>query len=289
MPPAPPPFADKFASLAQRYDVVLCDIWGVVHNSIVASPSATDALLRFRQRGGTVVLITNAPRPGGAVIRQLDRLGVAREAYDGVVSSGDVTRGVIAKWQDKSIYHIGPKRDLGLFDGLDLRLASPETADYVVCTGLFDDDVETLDNYRDLLDQLHARNLFMVCANPDLVVERGARLIYCAGALADLYHSRGGEVLYSGKPHRPIYDEALARAAAVRGSEPSLDRVIAIGDSIRTDLKGAATLGVDCLFVTAGIHAEEFGSREAPNVEALRKVFAAAGVMPTAVMRELVW
>jgi HAD superfamily hydrolase (TIGR01459 family) len=286
---SPPPFIPRFAPLAQRYDVVLCDIWGVVHNSIVSSPEACEALARFRDQGGTVVLITNAPRPSADVMRHLDRLHVPRNAYDAVVSSGDVSRGLIAQRPGQTVFHIGPQRDCDLFADLDVRLVAPESADYVVCSGLYDDEVETPDSYRDLLDKLRARNLFMICANPDIVVERGPRLIYCAGALADIYQSHGGEVLYSGKPHRPIYDEALARAAAARGARPPLDRVVAIGDSIRTDLKGAAMLGVDCLFVTAGIHAEEFGSRERPDLEALAKVFAAAGAMPIAVTRQLAW
>jgi len=284
-----PGFTEHFATLAPRYDIVLCDVWGVVHNSIVSVPTACEALARFRMQGGTVVLITNAPRPGAAVLRHLDELHVARDVYDGIVSSGDVTRGVIAHRAGQSAFHIGPERDLGIFAGLDVRLDSAEAADYVVCSGLFDDDVETPDDYREVLTRLQARGLHMICANPDLVVERGSRLIYCAGALADLYHSIGGEVLFSGKPHRPIYDEALAKASELRGQKVALARTLAIGDSVRTDLKGAANFGVDCLFVTAGIHAEELGSRDQPDIGALGAIFAAAGTVPTAVMRQLAW
>jgi HAD superfamily hydrolase (TIGR01459 family) len=133
------------------------------------------------------------------------------------------------------------------------------------------------------------RKLFMVCGNPDVVVERGDRLVYCAGAIADLYAAMGGEVLYAGKPYRPIYDMALAKAAAAAGKKPALERVLAIGDSIRTDLKGAALLGADFLFITAGIHAEELGGRERPDTGALKNAFTAAGGMPKAVMRQLVW
>jgi HAD superfamily hydrolase (TIGR01459 family) len=284
-----PTFTEHFEALAPHYDVVLCDVWGVVHNSIVAVPSACEALARFRARGGTVVLITNAPRPGAVVLRQLEQLKVARDVYDGIVSSGDVTRAVIAGRPGERTFHIGPDRDLGIFAELDVRFGSAETADYVVCTGLFDDDDEAPEDYRPLLTTLRARDLFMICANPDLVVERGDRLIYCAGALADLYHSLGGEVLYAGKPHRPIYDDALALATKQRGHSVALERVLAIGDSVRTDLKGAATLGVDCLFVTAGIHAEELGARDKPDADALNTIFAAAGATPKAVMRQLAW
>jgi HAD superfamily hydrolase (TIGR01459 family) len=284
-----PEFTEHFASLAPNYDVILCDVWGVVHNSLVSSQPACDALAQFRARGGTVILITNAPRPGAAVVRHLDSLLVPPKAYDGIVSSGDVTRGVVAQRPGESVFHIGPDRDLGIFAELGTRFGREDTADYVVCTGLFNDDVETPEDYRELLTRIRGRNRFMVCANPDLVVERGTRLIYCAGALADLYHALGGEVLFAGKPHRPIYDAALAKAEAARGRAITLDRVLAIGDSIRTDLKGASALGVDCLFVTGGIHAEELGSRDNPDTAALGEIFADAGIAPKAVTRRLIW
>jgi HAD superfamily hydrolase (TIGR01459 family) len=286
---SPPILTAHFAELAPNYDVVLCDVWGVVHNSLVASPQAHDALSRFRAKGGAVVLITNAPRPGGEVKRQLDRLGVPQHAYDGIVSSGDVTRGVIAARRGKTIFHIGPARDLPLFEGLDTVFAPAETADYVVCTGLFDDEHETPESYRETFGLLRARNLFMLCANPDLVVERGTQLLYCAGALADFYHSLGGDVLFAGKPHPPIYREALERAAAARGKTAPLERVVAIGDSIRTDMKGAVAFGIDGIFVTDGIHAEELGERHAPNTETLAQIFAREGVAPRATMRRLAW
>jgi len=284
-----PPIADHFAPLAGSYDLVLSDVWGVIHNGVAAFPEACDALKRFRDPGAAVVLITNAPRPSEAVIRMLDRLAVPRAAYDGIVSSGDVTRGVIAGRAGQSVLQIGPERDHSVFDGLGVSFAPAETADYVVCTGLFDDERETADDYRDLLAKVKARNLFMVCANPDIVVERGDRLVYCAGAIADLYAHMGGEVLYAGKPYAPIYDAAVAKATAQSKRDIPRRRVLAIGDSVRTDLKGAQAYGIDCLFVTAGIHAEELGERNNPNTKALGEMFAAAGAMPIAVTRRLVW
>ena len=283
-------FIERFEPLARDYDVLLCDVWGVVHNGLAAFPAACEALMRFRAGGGTAILITNAPRSGEAVARILDRLKVSREAYDAITSSGDVTRGIVKSRLPESVFHLGPERDLSIFAGLEARLAPAETADYVVCSGLFDDTVETPEDYRDLLAALRARSLFMVCANPDIVVERGDALVYCAGALADAYAARGGEVLYCGKPHAPIYNLALATAAALRGGKTAPPRrVLAIGDSVRTDLKGAAALGLDCMFITSGIHAEEYGSRETPNLAALNAMFDAAGVMPRGVMRELAW
>ena len=284
-----PSFTTSFAGLADNYDAVLSDVWGVVHNGVVATPSACEALTRFRQQGGTVMLITNAPRPGKTVINFIDKVGVPHSAYDGIVSSGDVTRSVMQARPDKNVFHIGPDRDLPIFDGLGLNFVPMEKADYVVCTGLTNDEVETPENYRALLTEIRKRGLFLLCGNPDLVVERGDRLIYCAGALADLYGTLGGEVLYAGKPHRPIYDLALEQVAKVRGKPVALNRVLAIGDSIRTDLKGAIGRGLDCMFVTAGIHAEELGDRHAPDPEALRKMFADAGVAPKAVTPRLQW
>jgi HAD superfamily hydrolase (TIGR01459 family) len=280
---------DRFSLLAPRYDAVLCDVWGVVHNGVAAHADAVDALARFRAAGGTAILISNAPRPRDWVVRSLDRFGVPRKAYDGIVTSGDVTRAFLAGHPGKTILHIGPQRDHTIFDGLGVAFGTVEAADYAVCTGLYDDDNETPEDYRDLLGRVRARSLLMVCANPDLVVERGDRLVYCAGAIADLYAGLGGEVLYAGKPHLPIYQEAFAQVAAARGAEVPRERVLAIGDSVRTDLAGAAQAGIDCLFVTAGIHAEELGGRHDPDLGALAAIFAGAGIAPKAVMRRLVW
>ena len=287
---APLSFATHFATLAAGYDVVLSDVWGVVHNGVAASRDACDALARFRAAGGTVVLITNAPRPGEVVARiTLDRMAVPRAAYDGIISSGDVTRALIEARAGQRVFHIGPERDLPIFEGLDAPVAPVESADYVVCSGLFDDNVETAQDYRDLIERMRARSLTMICANPDIVVERGEQLVCCAGAIADLYAAAGGEVIYAGKPYRPIYDQALAIAAAARGKPAAPDRVLAIGDLVRTDLQGAAAFGIDCLFVTAGIHAEELGARDNPDASALSDMFAAAGVFPKAVMHRLAW
>jgi HAD superfamily hydrolase (TIGR01459 family) len=286
MSAAPPLLIEHFGPLARDYDALLCDVWGVVHNGLAAFPETCAALEQFRQGGGSVVLISNAPRPGAGVIRMLDRLGVARSAYDRIVTSGDVTREFVAR-QAGHVYHLGPERDRGIFSGLDIQFGPIETAEYVVCTGLFDDETEGPEDYRPLFAQMQARNLLMLCANPDLLVERGERLVYCAGALAELYGALGGNVLYAGKPHRPIYDEALAAIEAVRGTRAR--RVLAIGDSVRTDLTGAFALGLDCLFVTGGIHAEELGPRDNPDLVRLGEIFAAANVRARAVMRRLVW
>jgi HAD superfamily hydrolase (TIGR01459 family) len=219
----------------------------------------------------------------------LDGLGVAREAYDAIVSSGDVTRAIIAARASQRAFHVGPQRDVPMFAGLDTPLVAVESADYVVCSGLYDDTTETAQDYQALIETMLARGLTMVCANPDVVVERGDKLVYCAGAIADLYAAAGGSVLYAGKPYRPIYEQAVEVARAVRGREIAHARLLAIGDSVRTDLKGAAAFGIDCLFVTAGIHAEELGGRDRPDAAALDDIFSAAGLAPKAVTQRLVW
>jgi HAD superfamily hydrolase (TIGR01459 family) len=284
-----PNLIPHFSALAPDYDVFLCDVWGVVHNGVVSFPAACDALMRARAMGKVVVFITNAPRPGDSVVRQIDQLHVPHEAYDDIVSSGDVTRDVIMQRKGQSLCHIGPPRDQPIFAGLPVKFAPLESADYVVCSGLDEDDTETPEDYRPRLEIMLKRKLFMLCGNPDLVVERGDRLVYCAGSVADLYATMGGEVLYAGKPYRPIYEMALKKAEAVSGRKIDIKRVMAIGDSVRTDLKGARAFGVDMLFLTAGIHAEEFGGRDTPDNDVMSTVFAAAGEAPTAVMKRLVW
>ena len=284
-----PSLLPHFSEIAPNYDVILSDVWGVVHNGVQAFPAACDALMRARARGAAVIYITNAPRTNEAVGRMLDRLHVPRETYDAMASSGDVTRAVIKARRGQSLCHIGPERDHSVFAGLDVTFETLERADYVVCTGLFDDETEGPEDYRGRLQTMLARKLFMVCGNPDVVVERGDKLIYCAGAVADLYQTMGGEVLYAGKPYKPIYEMALDLAKKARGRDVAPGRVLAIGDSVRTDLKGARTMGVDFLFITSGIHAEETGGRDTPDAKALASVFAAAGDKPKAVMRQLAW
>jgi len=289
MPAITPHLTAHFATLAARYDVLLCDVWGVVHNGVAATAESCAALVKFRSQGGTVVLITNAPRPGDFVQTFIDALKVPREAYDAIVSSGDVTRALVAERAGQRVFHVGPERDLPIFGGLNVELAPIERADFTVCSGLYNDTHETPQDYVKLVDAMHKRKLAMICANPDVVVERGDQLVYCAGAIADLYAHSGGDVIYAGKPYQPIYEQAITRAQALRGRAVDHARVMAIGDSVRTDLKGAAAFNIDSLFVTAGIHAQELGGRNEPDPAALRDILTAAGVSPTAVMRRLEW
>jgi len=279
-------FAERLSDLVDGVEVILSDIWGVVHNGLESFPEACEALHTYRQRGGTVILITNAPRPADSVQRQLRKLGVADQTYDAIVSSGDLTRNFVADHPGKKMFWIGPDRDSSIHRGLDAVMAPLEQADYIVCTGLFDDEIESAEDYRAMLLQAHEHKLPLICANPDIVVERGDRLIYCAGAIAELYRELGGEAIFYGKPHRPIYERAMALAAERRGQPTSLDRVLAIGDSVRTDLTGALGFGIDCLFLTRGIHSEEFEGIDQLDPASVKELF---GHPPRALMRELRW
>ncbi len=279
-------FAERLRDLVAEVDVLLSDIWGVVHNGLVAFDDACEALQNFRGQGGTVILITNAPRPADSVQRQLRKLHVADETYDAIVSSGDLARNFVAAHPGQKMFWVGPERDSSIYRGLEAGLVPLEQADYIVCTGLFDDETESAENYRPMLLKARERKLTLVCANPDIVVERGDRLIYCAGAIAELYLELGGEVIFYGKPHRPIYERALRLAAERRGGEVPLKRVLAIGDSVRTDLAGAHGFGIDCLFVTRGIHSEEFEGLDQLEPASIRELF---GHPPRALMRELRW
>jgi HAD superfamily hydrolase (TIGR01459 family) len=279
-------FAERLRDLVVGVDVLLSDIWGVVHNGLVAFPEACEALRNFRDQGGVVILITNAPRPADSVQRQLRKLHVADETYDAIVSSGDLTRNFVAGHPGQKMFWIGPERDNSIYRGLDPLLAPLEEADYIVCTGLFDDETESAENYRATMLKARERKLTLVCANPDIVVERGDRLIYCAGAIAELYLELGGEVIFYGKPHRPIYERAMALAAERRGREVSLNQVLAIGDSVRTDLTGAHGFGIDCLFVTRGIHSDAFEGIDQLDPASVKELF---GHPPRALMRELKW
>jgi HAD superfamily hydrolase (TIGR01459 family) len=279
-------FIEQLRDLVDGVEVILSDIWGVVHNGLESFPEACEALHTYRQRGGTVILITNAPRPADSVQRQLRKLGVADETYDAIVSSGDLTRNFVADHPGKKIFWIGPERDSSIHRGLDAVMAPLEQADYIICTGLFDDETESAEDYRAMMLQAREHKLPLICANPDIVVERGDRLIYCAGAIAELYRELGGEAIFYGKPHRPIYERAMALAAERRGQPTSLDRVLAIGDSVRTDLTGALGFGIDCLFLTRGIHSEEFEGIDQLDPASVKELF---GHPPRALMRELRW
>jgi HAD superfamily hydrolase (TIGR01459 family) len=289
MPPAPPsgpaiPLIDSIAPLAEGMSAWLTDIWGVMHNGVRPFADACAACARFRASGGIVVLVSNSPRPNDSVAAQLDGIGVPRAAWDAIVTSGDVARTLIGGYAGRPVYHIGPQRDLATFAGLDIKRVLPEAADVIVCTGLFDDERETPADYTEALGACRARDLLMVCANPDLMVERGGRMIYCAGAIARAYEEMGGKVEYAGKPYLPIYELTFATLESLKPGSSDKTRLLAIGDGIHTDIAGAAAAGVRSVFVASGVHVK--GGLDAGAIAAL---FPAGAPRPDAAMPALAW
>ena len=286
--PSPAPIAG-LSDIAGDYDAILCDVWGVVHNGVASFPAACDALARFRDRGGRVLLITNAPRPREPILAQLERLAVPPASFDDVITSGGVTQGLLAEPAGAAVYHLGPDRDRAIYDGLSIRLVGEAEAEVISCTGLFDDEQEVPEDYRDRLARWAGRGLPMICANPDLVVERGKKLVPCAGALAAIYGELGGEVRQVGKPHAPIYAAAMARLDEIAGRPLPKTRLVAIGDGIATDVSGAFRQGIDVVFVTAGIHMAEFGHADRPDPGKIAAFLAKHGVGARAWMTRLRW
>ena len=283
------PILTGLSEIAARYDALLCDVWGVLHNGREPYRNAVDALYRFRAECGPVILLTNAPRPIADVEGLFKRVGVPLDCYDAILSSGalareDIERRIAAARRMLRVYHLGPDRDGGVLGGLDIARVEVAEAEVVLCTGLCDDDTESADDYAELFQQLKARDLTMLCANPDIVVQRGDKLIWCAGALAEAYEKLGGSVIYYGKPHRPVYDASLALAAKIAGHE--IRNPLAIGDGADTDIKGANAAGIDALFVAQGIHAAHLGELTA---EGLVQLFIVPGAHPKAAIRTLVW
>ncbi len=281
-----PPSIASLKALTNRYRVLLCDVWGVIHNGVTAFPEAVAALDAARARGVVVIIITNAPRSRDGVITQLATLRVPETAWDRVVTSGDVTRELIRSGPRK-VFHIGPVRDYPIYDGLDIKLVEEFEASSVVCTSLSCDEIKTPDDYTEMLRRLRARDLPLICANPDIAVEYGNHLIWCAGALASDYGQLGGRTLFAGKPHRPIYEAALQAASEVLGHDVSKSEALAIGDNMVTDVKGAIDNGIDALYISGGIHACDYGERYDPDPVRLAKFFDKHGYAPVATIPRL--
>jgi HAD superfamily hydrolase (TIGR01459 family) len=238
---------------SETYSVWFCDIWGVVHDGFKPFTVNVDALTRHRLRGGTVVLVTNSPRSNLGVEKQLLEIGVDPASHDRIVTSGDVTQVLMKLHGGGKVFHLGASRDHSIYIGTGVERVSLDEAHAVLCTGLFDDLNDRLEDYHELLDDMKHRSLTMICANPDKIVKKGDRILYCAGKLAELYAARGGEVLMAGKPFAPIYDLAMAEAQRIRGSGLDRAEVLAIGDGPETDIRGAADYGLEALLVAEGV------------------------------------
>ena len=298
------PLLDRgLAELGRDRDLVFCDIWGVIHNGLKHHASAVDALRRFRLAGGTVVLITNAPSPKAHVRRWLDKLHVPRDAYDDIATSGDVTIDLIVEAGCPPLFAIGPREETALYEAAAAvghgtpALVPIEDARLAICIGL-DETGDAPADYDPMLQVLHAQNIDLICANPDIVVEVGDTLVYCAGAIAERYAALGGRVVQAGKPFPAIYAKARTLAEAIRGPTPK-DRMLAIGDAMNTDIRGASQEGLASLLITSGIHRAVLhgGDRDAPLDEAaLVRLLAdhapplfGGAVVPTAALSVLRW
>lgn len=285
-----PVILNGLKDVAARYDALLCDVWGVVHNGRAVFPGAEAALTGFRKERGPVILLTNAPRPAHIIPAQLDRLGLPREAYDAVVTSGDATTAELASRGDLKAFKIGPDKDEELYRGLTPNFVELGEADYIICTGLYDDIAEQPDDYRPLLQDAAARKLPMLCANPDIIVKFGDRTLWCAGALADIYAQLGGEVIFTGKPHKPIYDLAYKRIAEITGAPVSKERILAVGDGLGTDIAGANAEGLDVIFIADGIHGGP-ARNDAGRLDTrkLKAMFAEEGRRALGALEQLRW
>lgn len=284
------PIIERAGPLLGRYRVLLCDVWGVVHDGLKAYPGANDALPRFREGGGVVVLVSNAPRPGFSVADLLAEKSVVRETWDAIVTSGDIALRHIAEGGYKRLYRIGPeRRDRAFFEGLPGPHTPIEEADAIVCTALNRDREERPEAYLPVLEAGLARRLPFICANPDLAVHVGEDLLPCAGAIAALYEARGGSVFWAGKPHPIAYQTALERAAELAGRAVEPSEVLAIGDAVRTDLAAAQGAGVDALLIAGGLHRDELMVDGVIDPVRLSALLTPPAPRPVAVMRHLAW
>ena len=286
---------ERFEEIAGQYDAVFCDVWGCVHDGVEPIASACAALARYALSGGKIVLITNSPRASEAVERQIDLIGVPRDAWHAITTSGDAARYALFRGDvGRAVYHIGPGSGLEFFKPLrsrtefaePIKLVSLNEAEGIVCTGLVDDENESPEDYADLLQVAADRDLKFLCANPDVIVDRGDKRVFCAGALSQLYAELGGTTLLFGKPRRTIYD--LAREQLSEISPGIADpRIICIGDGITTDIEGAAARGLDSLFVSGGLARHETGTRFQPNPALLTEFLTKSGLDPTYTIGQL--
>jgi HAD superfamily hydrolase (TIGR01459 family) len=277
-----PRLISGLSEIAEGHDALICDVWGVVHDGHRHHPAAADALIRFRKQHGPVVLLTNAPRVPAEVAAQCASYGLPPDCYDTIVSSGGAARDELARrsaTRTLPLYYIGPDRDLTMIEGLDIRRSDIAEADVALAIGLRDDMIETPADYDGELAAMKARGLTMLCANPDLVVHRGARLVYCAGSLAKAYEALGGAVIYYGKPHLPVYESALRAAGSPK-------RPLAVGDGLLTDIKGANAAGLEVLFIADGVHGEDIAPYTDEHLAALFTRFGATAGSAT---RKLAW
>jgi HAD superfamily hydrolase (TIGR01459 family) len=282
--PTPIPILSGLAEIAASRKACFCDVWGVLHDGLTAFPSAVESCRAFMRRGGEIILVSNSPRISAPVLDDLHAIGVPEDCFTALVTSGDVTRGFVEAYATEPLFHLGPERDTCLFEGLKVQFASAKNAKVVVCTGFFDEDNETVEDYEPMLATLAARNVPMICANPDLVVERGSKLIPCSGLLAQRYAALGQTVIQAGKPYAPIY-----AAARRKLSKPlPLSAILAIGDGIHTDIEGACAQGIDSIYIASRVNLGD-AAEDGLTQPMLNGLFAGKPFRPTAAMPQLRW
>jgi HAD superfamily hydrolase (TIGR01459 family) len=283
-----PVFPQSLESVLAGYDALVCDVWGVLHNGRGVFPEAVAALQNARRRGLIVALVSNVPKPRDPIPGQLDRLGCPRDAWDAIITSGDAIRAELVIRAPGPMLKIGPDDDAVLWGGMGLEQTDDVgSARFMAISGLNDPVREDVGDYAGLLAAAKARDLELLCANPDLVVRIGDRLIVCAGAVAAEYARIGGRVVMAGKPFAPIYRLAFAEIDGVAGRVVDKSRILAIGDGIGTDIIGANTAGIDALFIASGIHGEKLKSGGALDPALIEAAFTSENAHARYIMEHL--
>ncbi|HUF57076.1 MAG TPA: TIGR01459 family HAD-type hydrolase [Thermohalobaculum sp.] len=279
----------RIAEVSEQYEALIVDLWGCYHDGIRPYADAVEALRAYRRDGGVVVLLTNAPRPAAHVQQFLDQIGAPRDSHDAIMSSGQACQRAMASGDHGRAFHyLGPDRDLHMLSDIGLEPVAVEEADALLCTGLADDKADPRIAYADAIRAWRERGLPMLCANPDIVVDRGDERLWCAGALARAYEEAGGQVVWFGKPHAPTYEQTFALIAEIAGREIARERMLAIGDGIHTDIAGALLQGLDAVFITGGLAAEEMGpDPENPEPARLERFLGEEGLEPAYAMGRL--
>ena len=271
---------NNFSEIDEKYDSIICDIWGVIHNGQELFKSSIECLLKYKNIGYPVILVSNAPRPSGEIKVILKKMGLSEKCYDKIITSGDLTQKILNDGNlGSNCYHIGPDRDLNVFDGVNVERVDFDSADFIFVTGLYDDENENDESYLPLLQEAKKRNLKLLCANPDIWVQRGKDLIPCAGAISQKYQSIGGNSINIGKPFAPIFDEAVKQIKLISGRDAN--STIVIGDGIDTDIKGANNYNLDSLLTLGGLFS---GQKTEDIMESINK----KSVFPTYYINELV-
>lgn len=282
-----PQMLTGLADIAENYDALIVDIWGVLHNGQAPFEGVDAALLNYRQQGGKVLLLSNAPRPGTSAVKRLEAIGNSHDGFDDILTSGDAVRALMSDMgrEGKKICHIGPQKDADLITDLEVEFVDEDAADAILFSGPYDDTTETPDDYGDMLARFRARNLPLLCPNPDRTVQFGDRVIYCAGAIAEAYENIGGEVVWVGKPYPVVYARARAMLRDMTGLENP--HLLAIGDGPKTDMPGAEAAGIDALFIGGGLASASGADIE--NPEAIAAILAEENTQARYAMRHLVW